>query len=81
MRLEFFKHITKYIFYRLIKLSFNETFGRKEVDILGYEIIRRDRITSGGGGVCFYVKLSVHFTLRSDLNVETLENLSRNLKT
>ena len=46
-----------------------------EVNILGYDIIRRDRITNGGGGVCFYVKNSINFTIRNDLNIDTLENL------
>ena len=41
----------------------------------GYEIIRRDRLTKGGGGVCFYVKNSINFTVRSDLHMDALENL------
>ena len=53
----------------------NETISDNEVNILGYDIVRRDRTTDGGGGVCFYVKISVNFTLRNDLNMETLENL------
>ena len=41
-------------------LSINETKLIKnasddEVHIPGYDIIRRDRIVKGGGGVCFYV--------------------------
>ena len=39
------------------------------------DIIRRDRIANGGGGVCFYVKSSINFTVRNDLNMDTLENL------
>ena len=31
----------------------NETISDNEVDILGYDIVRRDRTTGGGGGVCF----------------------------
>ena len=42
-------------------LSINETklntnTSDDEVHIPGYEIIRRDRVTNGGGGICFYVK-------------------------
>ena len=42
-------------------LSINETqldtnTCDDEVHIPGYEIIRRDRVTNGGGGVRFYVK-------------------------
>ena len=53
----------------------NETIADNEVNILGYDIIRRDRITNGGRGVCFYVKNSINFTIRNDLNIDTLENL------
>ena len=34
----------------------NETISDNEVNILGYNVVRRDRTTDGGGGVCFYVK-------------------------
>lgn len=36
----------------------NESIRDHEVHISGYEIIRRDRLTKSGGGVCFYVKTS-----------------------
>ena len=53
----------------------NEAITDSEVNIPGYDIVRRDRITDGGGGVCFYVKKSINFNIRSDLNMDTLENL------
>ena len=53
----------------------NETISNNEVNILGYDIVRRDRTTDGGGGVFFYVKKSVNFTVQNDLNMGTLENL------
>ena len=34
----------------------NETASDNEVNVSGYDIIRRDKITNGGGGVCFCVK-------------------------
>ena len=40
----------------------NEIISDNEVNILGYDIVRRDRTTDGGGGVCFYVKKSINFT-------------------
>ena len=55
--------------------KFNETISDNEVNILGYDVVRRDRTTDGWGGVCFYVKKSVIFFVRNDLNMETLENL------
>ena len=54
----------------------NETISDNEVNILGYDIVPRDRTTGSGGGVCFYVKKSIKFTVRNDLNMVTLENLS-----
>ena len=53
----------------------NETIGDNEVNILGYDIIRRDRTTVGLGGVCFYVRKSINFTVGNDLNMEILENV------
>ena len=41
-----------------------------EVNISGYDIIRRDRITDGGGGVCFYVKSSINFTIFPCLEIQ-----------
>ena len=43
--------------------------------ICGYELIRRDRLSDGGGGICFYIKSTINFSLRTDLNVDELENL------
>ena len=39
-----------------------------------YEITRRDR-NRNGGGVCFYIKTSINFVIRHDLNMNDLENL------
>ena len=43
--------------------------------ICGYELIRRDRLSDGGGGICFYIKSTINFSVRTDLNVHELENL------
>ena len=53
----------------------SETISDNEVNILGYDIVRRDRTIVAGEGVCFHEKKSVTFTVRNDLNMETLENL------
>ena len=65
--------------YSIDILSLNETklddsIKSCEIHIPGYELIRRDRDTNGGG-VCFYLKTSINFVARSDLNVANLENL------
>ena len=46
----------------------------REVHILGYDIIRRDR-NRNGSGVCLYVRSTVNYSLRLDLSVNQLENL------
>ena len=58
-----------------MKLSSMKLLATMRSTSLAYDIIRRDRITNGGGGVCFYVKSSIDFTIRNDLNMDTLENL------
>ena len=41
----------------------------------GYEIVRRDR-NRNGGGVCFYIKTAISYSVRTDLNINNLENMS-----
>ena len=43
--------------------------------ICGYELIRRDRLSDAGGGICFYIKSTLNFSVRTDLNIDELENL------
>ena len=50
----------------------NEYITDNEVSISGYDIVRRDRTTYGGGGVCFYVKKSINFSVRNDLCMAVL---------
>ena len=61
-------------------LSINETKLEEnafsnEVHIFGYEIIRRDRITNGVGGLCFYATNSINFIIRNNLYMHALGNL------
>ena len=51
-----------------------------EIYLPGYEIVRRDR-NRNGGGVCFYIKTAINYFVRTDLNINNLENLSWNQKT
>ena len=37
--------------------------------ICGYKLIRRDRLSDGGGGICFYIKSTINFSVRTDLNI------------
>ena len=40
--------------------------------ICGYKLIRRDRLSDAGGGLCFYIKSTLIFSVRTDLNVDEL---------
>ena len=51
-----------------------------EIYLPGYEIVRRDR-NRNGGGVCFYIKTAISYSVRTDLNINNLENMSLNQKT
>ena len=65
--------------YPLDVISINETrldegILNSDIYIPGYEIVRRDR-KRNGGGVCFYIKTAINYSVRSDLNINNLENL------
>ena len=55
----------------------DSTIDNQEVNLPGYEIIRNDRKLNGrkGGGVCIYIRCSLNYILRDDLQAENLENL------
>ena len=46
--------------------------------ISNYVLVRRDRSLNGrfGGGVCFYIRESINYSIRPDLCVDQLENLA-----
>ena len=61
-------------------ISINETRLDKgilnsEIYIPRYEIVPRDR-NRNGGSVCFYIKRAINYSLRTDLHINILENLS-----
>jgi exonuclease III len=43
-----------------------------EVGIVGYEIVRKDR-NRNGGGVAIYIRNSINYKIRNDLQPEDLE--------
>ena len=49
-----------------------------EVTVVGYNIIRCDRLANGrsGGGICFYIRSNINYLLREDLVMDHLEMLS-----
>ena len=65
--------------YPLAVISINETrldqgILNSEIYVPGYEIVRRDR-NRNGAGVCFYIKTVINYSVRTDLNINNLENL------
>ena len=53
---------------------FDESITEEEASIEGYNIIRNDR-TSLGGGVCLYIKEELTFNPRSDITNENIEGI------
>ena len=53
----------------------NSSHRGSEFYFPGFDLVRRDRISDSGGGVCFYIKSSINFSVRNDLNIADLENL------
>ena len=56
----------------------HEVISDDVIRIEGYDIVRRDRPLNGrnGGGVCFYIRTSINYIVRKDLEFANLENLS-----
>ena len=52
----------------------NNSHRDSEFYIPRFDLVRRDRISDGGGGVCFYIKSSINFSVRNDLNIADVEN-------
>ena len=65
-------------FYCFSSTTTTTTTTTNDVFISGYEIVRRDRSVRGAdgkmyGGVSFYVRSSINFSLRTDLSIDQLE--------
>lgn len=57
----------------------DKTYSDGQLMIEGYNLIRRDR-DSRGGGVCFYVRDSINFARKSELEDDNLELLALEIK-
>ena len=44
----------------------NESFSDCEISILGYTVLRRDRVSKAGGGVAVYIKDNLPFIRRTE---------------
>ena len=59
-------------------IAFNETrldpsISDGLIHLDGYEVVRKDRSRSNGGGVCIYLRSSINYKIRSDLIPPELE--------
>ena len=52
----------------------DESYTSSSIQIAGYNLLRRDRITHGGG-VCMYIKNTLSYDVRQDLQSEHFEDL------
>ena len=65
-------------------IAVNETkldsqIGDNEIQMDGYDIVRKDR-NKFGGGVCLYIKNQFNYTVRNDKMHEQLENIIIKIK-
>ena len=60
----------------------NESIFDQEVKVQGYDIIRCDRSKNGrfGGGVCFYIRSDISYSIRSDLYSQLLKMMSMEIR-
>ena len=61
----------------------NYSIFDQEVKVQGYDIICRDRSTNGrfGGGVCFYIRSNISYSVCTDLDSELRTDLDSELRT
>ena len=54
--------------------SLDSSINNQEINLPGYDIIRKDR-NRNGGGVCIYIRSSINYKLRTSIVPDTLECL------
>ena len=69
---------------RLSIIAFTETWlnnsiNDEEIEIDGYKIIRHDRSSGSGGGVCFYIRNDIAFNIMDAISTGDTESLWINL--
>ena len=53
----------------------NDTYDSKELNIIGYQLLRKDRLLKGGGGILVYIKQSLCVFERDEIKVDGVESL------
>ena len=53
----------------------NDSINDEEINIDGYKVVRRDRTSRSGGGVCLYVRNDIAFNIDIDMRTDDTESL------
>ena len=61
--------------YGVVETFLNSTVDDTEICIDNYNIIRRDRVGSSGGGIVLYLKDNLSYKRRTDLEIPNIETL------
>ena len=61
--------------YGVVETFLNSTVDDSEICIDNYNIIRRDRVGSGGGGIVVHLKDNLSYKRRTDLEIPNIETL------
>ena len=63
----------------LIETLLDETISDHEVNIEGYDIVRKDR-NRKGGGVAIYVRNTINYMIRAEFDAKDLETITIEIK-
>ena len=55
----------------------NDSINDEEIDIDGYKVVRRDRTSGSGGGVCLYIRSDIAFNINIDIRTDDIESRNR----
>lgn len=68
-------HKGEYDIFAISETWLTDSHHDSELKVNGYNIFRKDRLGSRGGGVCLYIKDDLEFKLRDDLTFQNVEAL------
>ena len=74
-QLKFYLHDQKYDVISLNETMLDDSIEDHEIDISGYDILRKDR-NRHGGGVAIYVRSIIDYKIRYDLMIDNLETIT-----
>ena len=53
----------------------NDSINDEEINIDGYKVVRHDRTSRSGGGVCIYIRNDITFNINPDIPTDDIESL------